>query len=323
MDLNRILRILTENRRISEARLCAELDIDRETMHQSIHELISMGYDISRTMLGLRLSPPDNSIDGASIRALLHTEWAGKQIEYHKVIDSTNFRARALGQEGAPHGTLVIADLQTAGRGRMSRKWESKSGDSILMSLLLRPENTPPQEATGIVLLAALAMASACRKEGADVRIKWPNDLIADGKKLCGMLLEMDATAERVNFAVAGIGLNVRSFPYAEDLKHATCLDKACGHAVSRARVTAEFLSEFERLYEMWHAEGIEAILPLYREYSITLGSRVRVIGLTETFEAQAEDICADGSLLVRRDDGTVQTVHAGDVSVRGVMDYV
>jgi BirA family biotin operon repressor/biotin-[acetyl-CoA-carboxylase] ligase len=87
--------------------------------------------------------------------------------------------------------------------------------------------------------------------------------------------------------------------------------------------VTAQFLSEFERLYEKWRAEGIEAILPLYREYSITLGSRVRVIGLTETFEAHAEDICADGSLLVRRDDGTMQTVHAGDVSVRGVMDYV
>ena len=323
MDLNRILRILTENRRISEKALCTELGIDGEALHRAIEELDSMGYSIGRTMLGLRLTPPSNKADGASIRALLRTQWAGQQIEYHKIIDSTNFRARALGQEGAPHGTLVIADMQTAGRGRMSRKWESKSGDSILMSLLLRPKDTPPQDATGIVLIAALAMCAACQTEGANVRIKWPNDLIADGKKLCGMLLEMDATAERVNFAVAGIGLNVHTFPYAEDLKHATCLDKACGHEASRARVTANFLYEFERLYDLWCAEGIEALLPLYREHSITLGSRVRVIGLTETFEAQAEDIRADGSLLVRRDDGTVQAVHAGDVSVRGVMDYV
>lgn len=323
MDLNRILAILTAKRRIFEKTLCAELGIGHEELLCAVEQLCDRGQNIRRTALGLHLTPPHNSIDSASIRPFLHTEWAGQNIEFHEVIDSTNFRARALGQEGAPHGTLVIADLQTAGRGRMTRKWESKSGDSILMSLLLRPENTKPQDATGIVLIAALAMCSACRKEGANVRIKWPNDLIANGKKLCGMLLEMDATAENVNFAVAGIGLNVRSFPYAEDLKHATCLNKACGHAASRPWVTAQFLSEFERLYEKWRAEGIEAILPLYREYSITLGSRVRVIGLTETFEAHAEDICADGSLLVRRDDGTMQTVHAGDVSVRGVMDYV
>ena len=258
---------------------------------------------------------------------IMHTYLAarrtGLNVEHHEVIDSTNFRAKQLGLDGAPHGTLVIADLQTAGRGRMQRSWESKSGDSILMSLLLRPEKLPPMQATGIVLIAAIAAAMACRDEGAEVFIKWPNDLIAGGKKLSGMLLEMALAGEFVDFAVVGIGVNVKSFPYAEDLKHATCLNDACGREVCREKVVASFLTHFERLYDCWEKEGIAAILPVYREYSITLGKRVRVIGLSETFEAQALDVLPDGSLLVRLDDGTETAVHAGDVSVRGVMDYV
>ncbi len=264
-----------------------------------------------------------NRILVTAIREALETSWAGRNIEAHEIIDSTNFRAKALGFEGAPHGTLVIADLQTAGRGRMQRSWESKSGDSILMSLLLRPVKLPPMQATGIVLLAAIAAAHACRDEGADVLIKWPNDLITGGKKLSGMLLDMTLAGEYVNFAVVGIGINVKSFPYAENLQHATCLNDACGREVSRERVVASFLTHFERLYDRWADEGIAAILPLYREHSVTLGRRVRVIGLSETFEAQALDVLDDGSLLVRLDDGTETSVHAGDVSVRGVMDYV
>ena len=259
----------------------------------------------------------------ASVQKDLTAHWAGRSIEYHEVIDSTNFRAKKLGLDGAPHGTLVIADLQTAGRGRMQRSWESKSGDSILMSLLLRPEKLPPMQATGIVLIAAVAAAMACRDEGAEVSIKWPNDLIAGGKKLAGMLLEMTLAGEFVDFAVVGIGVNVKSFPYAEDLKHAACLNDACGREVCREKAVASFLAHFERLYDLWEKEGISAILPVYREYSVTLGRRVRVIGLNETFEAQALDVLPDGSLLVRLDDGAETAVHAGDVSVRGVMDYV
>ncbi len=264
-----------------------------------------------------------DSVSPDAIHSFLNTRWAGQNIEYHPVIDSTNFRAKKLGLENAPHGTLVIADLQTAGRGRMQRSWESQSGDSILMSLLLRPDHLPPMQATGIVLLAALAAAMACRDEGAEVFIKWPNDLIVGGKKLSGMLLDMTLCGEYVDFAVVGVGINIKSFPYAENLQHAACLMDACGREVSRAKVVAGFLAHFERLYDLWAEKGIEAILPVYREYSITLNRRVRVIGLNETFEAQALDVLPDGSLLVRLDDGRETPVHAGDVSVRGVMDYV
>ena len=264
-----------------------------------------------------------NPVTPAAIQQYLRSEQLGRLIEYHEIIDSTNFRAKKLGLENAPHGTLVIAELQTAGRGRMQRSWESKPGDSILMSLLLRPRRLPPMQATGIVLIAAVAAAIACREEGADVSIKWPNDLIVGGRKLAGMLLDMVLSGEFVEFAVVGIGINVRSFPYAENLQHAVCLNDVCGREISRAKVVAGFLTHFDRLYERWEQDGIAAILPIYREYSITLGRRVRVIGLTEAFEAQALDVLPDGSLLVRLDDGSETPVHAGDVSVRGVMDYV
>lgn len=266
---------------------------------------------------------PEDSLSPSSIQNGLSTVWAGRNIEYHPVIDSTNLRAKALGLEGAPHGTLVIADLQTAGRGRMQRSWESKPGDSILMSLLLRPEELPAMQATGIVLVAAVAAAMSCRDEGAEVFIKWPNDLITNGKKLSGMLLDMKLNGSFVDFALVGIGINVKSFPYAEDLKHASCLNDACGRQVSRTKVVAGFLTHFERLYNRWTKEGIASILPVYREYSITLGRRVRVIGINETFEAQAIDVLEDGALKVQLDDGCEIPVHAGDVSVRGVMDYV
>ncbi len=268
-------------------------------------------------------NPSRDSVCSDAIQKYLHTQWAGRHIKYHACTDSTNLRARLMGMDGAPHGTLVIADEQTAGRGRMSRSWESRPSDSILMSLLVRPENLLPHNATGLVLLAAIAVAAACRAEGADVSIKWPNDLIVNSKKLCGMLLEMNASMEKVNFAVIGIGINIKSFPYADDLKHAACLTDACGHEVERAKVVAAFLQEFEMLYAKWRTEGIEAILSIYRQYSITLGRRVRVIGSTETFEAQALDILPDGALMVRTDEGTILPIHAGDVSVRGVMDYV
>lgn len=269
------------------------------------------------------VTPPEDSISPSSIQNGLTTAWAGRNIEYHPIIDSTNFRAKALGLKGAPHGTLVIADLQTAGRGRMQRSWESKSGDSILMSLLLRPDHLPAMKATGIVLIAAVAAAMACRDEGTEVLIKWPNDLIVHGKKLSGMLLDMKLNGTFVDFALVGIGINVKSFPYADNLKHAACLNDACGRQVSRAKVVAGFLTHFEHLYDRWGTEGIAAILPVYRAYSITLGRRVRVIGLNETFEAQAIDVLEDGALKVRLDDGREIPVHAGDVSVRGVMDYV
>lgn len=323
VNTNLILRLLMEADTVSLGFLSRASGQSEDAVINKIDSLRRDGHSIERSGGAFRLLPPADAVWPSCIRKTLSTRWAGSLIEYHPVIDSTNFRARALGLEGAPHGTLVIADQQTAGRGRMDRSWETKPGDAILMSLLIRPESLPAVDATGIVLVAALAAAKACSEEGADVRIKWPNDLIVNGKKLCGMLLDMKLSANLVDYAIIGVGININSFPYAENLQHAACLKDACGHPVSRAQVTARFLSRFETLYDRWRSEGIDVILSMYREWSITLGRRVRVIGLNETFEAQAVDILPDGTLRVMTDDNKLRSVHAGDVSVRGVMDYV
>ena len=324
MDHNLLLTLLMENEYVSGEAISRRLGVTRAAVWKAIENLRKQGYEIeSAKKRGYRLVPPEDAVWPSCIRKLLSTRWTGSHIEYHSVIDSTNFRARALGLEDAPHGTLIIADEQTAGRGRMARSWTAEPGSSLLMSLLLRPQALAPMNATGIVLIAALAACMACRDEGADVKIKWPNDLVAGGKKICGMLLDMNADMDRVHYAVVGVGVNISAYPWADDLRHASCLMEACGHEVSRAKVAARFLTCFETLYDRWSAEGIASLLPDYRKLSITLGSRVRVISLTGTFEAVAMDILEDGALLVQTDTGERVPVHAGDVSVRGVMDYV
>lgn len=324
MNSQELIRLFMNNDYVSVERLRAQSAMTDDSIRNTIETLVKRGYNIQFSPeKGYFLEPPEDTVWPFCIRSILNTRWAGRHVEYHASVESTNSRARALGHTDAPHGTLVIADEQTAGRGRMSRKWEALPGSSILMSLLLRPEALAPEDATGLVLIAALACAMACMDEGASVRIKWPNDLVVNDKKLCGMLLDMNADMKRVHFAVVGVGVNIHSAPYAEDLTHAVCLEDACGHSVSRTQVVAHFLTHFERLYEQWRADGVRAILPLYREYSVTLGSRVSVASAGGCFEAQALDILEDGALLVRLDGGECIPVRAGDVSVRGVMGYV
>lgn len=324
MDQQRLVELLMSSDYVSGEWISEQLGVTRAAVWKAVEALRQQGYAIeSVKKRGYHMPAPEDAVWPACIRRNLHTQWAGCHIEYHRVINSTNLRARALGMEEAPHGTLIVADEQTAGRGRMSRSWDAKPGGAVLMSLLIRPEQLAPMNATGVVLVAALAACMACRDEGADVRIKWPNDLICGGKKICGMLLDMNADMDQVHYAVIGVGINISSYPYADNLRHAACLADACGHSVERARVIAHFLRHFESLYDRWRIGGISAILPLYRECSITLGSRVRVIGLNNSFEALALDVQEDGSLLVQLDSGERTCVHAGDVSVRGVMDYV
>lgn len=324
MNQNRLIELLMSNEFVSGEWISSQLGVTRAAVWKAIDTLREQGYDIqSVKKRGYHLPPPADALWPACIRHHLKTRWAGSHIEYHPIITSTNFRARELGLTDAPHGTLIIADEQTAGRGRMSRSWQAKPGDAVLMSLLLRPEALSPMDATGIVLITALAAAKACCEEGADVRIKWPNDLIVNKKKLSGMLLDMNADMDQVHFAIAGIGININSFPYSENLRHATCLKDACCHEISRARLVANFLMHFEALYDRWRINGIASILPIYREYSITIGSRVNVISFHGSFEAQALDILEDGALLVEKDNGERIPVRAGDVSVRGIMDYV
>lgn len=327
MDQQKLMALLMQREYVSEEWLGAQLGVSQADIGEALDALRRAGraveYDGAR---GYRLIPPAGAVWPSRIRARLRASWAGQRIDYYDQITSTNRAARELGELDAalaPHGTLVIADEQTAGRGRMDRTWQSRPGDAALMSLLLRPEALPPAGATSIVLAAALAVCDACRGFGAEALIKWPNDIVCGGRKLCGMLLDMSADMDRVRFAVAGVGLNIAGYPKTDELTHATCLNEAAGRALDRAEVVARFLEAFERYYDLWAGGGAQAILPAYAERCVTLGSRVRVAGLNGSFEGQALRVAPDGSLVVLRDGAGEVSVRAGDVSVRGVMGYV
>lgn len=256
----------------------------------------------------------------AELKSLgLKTKWAGQEIVYFPETDSTNRRARLLAQEGAPHGMLVLADSQNAGRGRRGRGWISPAGEGIFMSLLLRPQMHPSQVAK-LSLLTALAVANAIvRETGLDARIKWPNDIVIEGRKVCGLLLEMTADEHAVHDVVAGVGINVHQREFDPEIAHtASSLDLLAGKHVSRAALVRAFLEEFERAMEL----DDDRMMADYIARSATLGQKVQVISLTGTFTGVAKCVTDSGSLLVEDEEGTLREVLAADVSVRGIMGY-
>ncbi len=261
---------------------------------------------------------------------LLTTRALGRAINYYEhTLTSTNLVLKDMAKQGALHGSLCLCECQTAGRGRMDRSWSSPEGQGIWLSVLLRPALKPSQ-APLMTFACALAMAKAVRGvSGADVRIKWPNDLVAKGRKLCGILLEMGFDAQGL-YVVAGTGLNVRRGAYPPEMADRAisveeCIQECIQERTAlpdRGAIVAAYLKALEEAVSAIEQDGLSGIAAAYRAQSVTLGSAVRVIGAVE-LTGMAEDIDASGALLVRTADGTLHRVLAGDVSVRGVMGYV
>ena len=262
------------------------------------------------------------SLSPASWTPLLTDCALGRSINhYEHTLASTNLVLKDMARRGAPHGSTCLCECQTAGRGRMDRTWSSPEGQGIWMSVLLRPA-MPAERAPLITFCCALAMAKAVRRVTAlDVKIKWPNDLVLNGKKLCGILLEMvfDAQGYAV---VAGTGLNVRGGAYPPELAdRATSIDE-WGDVPDRSLLIAAYLQELDAALAALERGGFAGIAEEFRQMCITLGSQVHVLGADSSFTGVAEDIDETGALLVRT-DGELRQVLAGDVSVRGVMGYV
>ena len=236
--------------------------------------------------------------------------------------DSTNVRLRQMALAGAPHGSLCAADLQTAGKGRLGRAWHSPAGQGLWLSVLLRP-NLSPAQAPLVTFLAAMAMAQAVRETAhIPCDIKWPNDLVSGGRKLCGILLEVSADMEHIHHLIVGTGLNVHRGAYPAELSpQATSIEDITAPP-SRGEILAAYLNALEALLDRLESGGFAAIAEEYMHRCVTIGSRVQVIG-TETFTGTAEAIDDTGALLVRDDAGELRRVLSGDVSVRGVMGYV
>lgn len=255
----------------------------------------------------------------------LKTKWAGKgEMAYEPVMDSTNIRAKEMARNGAPHGSLAVCDHQTAGRGRMTRRWETPAGEALTQTLLLRPK-LPLEQAQLCTFAAALAAAKAIEEVCPEVKtgIKWPNDVVIGSKKCTGILCEM--VLDGSGYAVAaGVGININQKAFEGELADkATSLFLETGRIIDRWQVLHAYLRHMEQAVDALEESSFEGIAQAYFSRSVTLGSRVRVVGTAEEFTGIAKAVDETGALIVTDETGTDRRVLSGDVSVRGLMGYV
>lgn len=297
----------------------------RTAVWQWIEELRADGYVIEAvTRRGYRLiSRPDRLYPWEIVR-YLETEYVGKFIHYHEYIDSTNDEAKQLARGGASEGTVVVAEAQVKGRGRRGRSWASPFGVGVWSSTILRPDISPYDAPKG-ALLSALAVVRAVKDVvGIDAVIKWPNDVLVEGRKVSGILVEMDAELESVRSLVIGIGVNanvpLEAIP--EDARpSATSLHAASGGSVDRARFLGRLLTHLERLYDAWSRSGFDRLLCAIRDKTITVGQQVRVTEPAGVWEGRAIDLADDGALVVVDGSGKPRSVYAAEVSIRPASD--
>ncbi len=314
---------------LSGQELSRRLKLSRAAVWKAVDALRGEGYEIeARTGLGYRLTAAPDVLTEAEIRSFLGpTRLVGRELRCFEELDSTNNYLKA--QPGAPDGTVAIADSQTAGRGRMDRSFQSPRGQGIYLSVLLRPP-LPPDRLPPVTALAGVAVCAAVERVcGARPGLKWPNDPVLCGKKLCGILTELSLEAEtgRVQSLVLGIGVNVGQGEedFSPEVREvATSLRQALGRSVSRPQLAAALLEELDRAYAALLAGDLPAYLAAYRSRCVNLGKTVRLIpfGGGEPETAQAVDIDEEFSLVVRGADGKERTVRSGEVSVRGLWGY-
>lgn len=318
---------------VSGEALSTVLGVSRTAVWKAINELKDEGYIIeSSSKKGYRLSPDSDVVNSFELSYGLKTKVFGQNIVHFSEIDSTNNYAKKIALEGCEEGTVVTADYQTSGRGRLGRSWDSSDKKGVWMSLVLRPD-LPFEEIQIVTLAASVAVVKALMEvAGIEAGIKWPNDIIIGGKKVCGILVEMNMELDRINFLVLGIGLNVNQ--QADDFPHdiinkATSLRLSLKEAlgIGKTLIRSEFiraiLLKFEEIYDKVICGAYEEIISEWKKYSVTLGKEVSMTYKDKQCTGVAEDITKEGKLVVRCADGTVKEVLSGEVSVRGLLGYV
>jgi len=319
----KILALLRENTEsyVSSEELCKLACISRAAIWKHIEKLRTEGYEIEASPhLGYRLAGVPDSLIPSEIKWKLKTKVFGREVISYRKVDSTNDAAYELAEKGIKEGTVVLAEEQGRGKGRHGRSWQSPPKGGIYMSCVLRPEMAP-NEIARITLLAAVAAAKSIRKAtGLGAVIKWPNDILVNGKKVCGILTEMKAEQDSVDFIILGIGINVNT-PVRSLPKGATSLKeeaRAAGRKtdLSRVEIVKRILEALEAEYRTLKEEGFKPIIEEWRRLSAMLGSRIRVALQNRALEGQAHDIDPDGSLIVRLDSGVMEKVSSGDVEM-------
>jgi BirA family transcriptional regulator, biotin operon repressor / biotin---[acetyl-CoA-carboxylase] ligase len=310
MTKEEILRILRgAGDHVSGETLAEKLGISRAAVWKHVHTLIKEGYGVDITQgKGYRLMSVPDRLYPSEVRFGLQTRLLGRKVVHLNSTGSTNTVARQLAERGVEEGTVVVAETQSRGKGRLGRKWITKPG-GLWMSTILKPA-IDPMHASSITLLAAVSVTKALRGAGLEAVIKWPNDVLVNGKKICGILTEMSAEADAVNFIVLGIGVNVNNDV---PIETATTMKAELGRDVDRVKFTQSLLETLEGDYLTFKDEGFTPILWSWRRYSDTLGRMVEVTYQDEIISGLAQDVDEDGSLLVKTTDGAVRKIVSGD----------
>jgi len=304
--------------------LAEELGISRNAVWKHIEALRERGYVIESTHArGYRLAAAPDALTTQAVGDRLATRWLGRRLVCHDVTGSTNDDACALARQGADEGTVVLADAQTKGRGRLGRDWVSRPALNLYASIILRPV-VAPADAPQLSLVAGVAVAQALEAAGAPAGIKWPNDVLIDGRKVCGVLTEIEAEADMVGFVVVGIGVNLNSerddFP-ADLHDKAVSVRMALGRTVERARFAATLFGCFESAYDRWRDGGFAPLRSDWERRSVLIGRPVQVAGAGAQTSGTCIGIDTDGALLLKGEDEQVRRVIAGDVTLIGGYD--
>lgn len=317
---------------VSGQQLCDRFGVSRTAVWKVINQLKEEGYQIeSVPRKGYRLlESPADVFSSSEIASRLQTRWAGRTLYFFESTGSTNPDAKRFAEEGAPHGTIVVADRQTAGRGRRGRTWSSPSGKSIYFTIVVRPAFAP-DKASMITLVMALSVAQAIEEvTGLPAQIKWPNDIVVHKKKVCGILTEMSMTPEmdEIQFVVAGVGVNTNhngpeEFP--EEIREtAASLKMESGEHIDRAGLLERILARFEENYDCFERiQDLSALREAYQAHLINMDTQVLVLDPAGEYAGISRGISETGELIVERENGDRVLVYAGEVSVRGLYGYV
>jgi BirA family biotin operon repressor/biotin-[acetyl-CoA-carboxylase] ligase len=304
---------------VSGEAISGKLGLSRAAVWKHVEALRGHGYRIDAVPArGYRLAAVPDRLTPLELRPLLNTHDIGRELHCFDEIGSTSDRAKELAAEGVEHGAVVLADRQTAGRGRRGRAWISPPRRNVTFSVVLRPD-LPPSRAPELTLVASVAVCDALRQAGVDAGIKWPNDLFASGKKIGGILTELAADPDRVQWVVVGVGVNVnaRAEDFPPELRdQATSVALERGEPAPRALFAAACLTGLEEWLDRHAEHGFDEIRSAWRERNVTLGRWVVVRSDAGEVEGTADDLDPSGALLVRAADGRVHRFVAGDVSL-------